>query len=352
MTKRANVHNIYKKPTQGGGFIYYVDFYQGNRRVRRSLKTNVLKVAKQRRDAILSQRDDPAWTRGRQDSDAAEFWEKYLDYCKRHKSPNTWKVEVINWRQLTSFTRLKKLGDVTPARAEDFARHLRDDLGQSARTVNSNISRMLTVYNRAIEWGDFGGVNPFKSFKRLPTEELPTRYLNDDEIELVLEEAVESSRDILFFCAMGIFAGMRTAEAGAARWSWFDFEHGSITIQGDSAGEFKTKSSKFRTVPLHDRLREILEQHRKDDGFLIMPAKTERGRWRVRYEPKRAFGTVVKGAGVPWATPHTLRHSFASGLVRKGVSLYKVSRWLGHSSINVTQRYAHLMPVDEDINRL
>lgn len=352
MAARGNVHNLYKKPKAGGGFVWYVDFYQGNRRVRRSLKTNVLKLAKERRDVVLAGREDSVWTKGRIDTDAGEFWDKYLDYCKRHKSPNSWKAEVSNWKQLVAFAKPKKLGDVTVSLVEDFARHLRDDVGQAPRSINNNISRLLTIYNRAIDWGDYSGPNPFKPFKRLPVEQLPPRYLTDHEMQHVLDEASQISRDIYFFCALGIYSGMRTAEAGAARWEWFDFDQQTITIQGDLAGEFRTKSSTFRTVPLHDRLRAILEPLRTDSGYLIMPNKTEQGAWRVRYEPRRAFRSAIKAAGVPWATPHVLRHTFASGLVRKGVSLYKVSRWLGHSSINVTQRYAHLPSGDEDINRL
>ena len=49
---------------------------------------------------------------------------------------------------------------------------------------------------------------------------------------------------------------------------------------------------------------------------------------------------------------HTLRHTFASHLVSNGVSLYKVSRWLGHKDLTTTQIYAHLAPGDNDINRL
>ncbi len=86
---------------------------------------------------------------------------------------------------------------------------------------------------------------------------------------------------------LGIFAGMRTAEAGAAQWSWFDFEHGTITIQGDAAGEFKTKSSKFRSLPFHDRLKKILEPYRQAEGFLIIGLDTDSDRVSAHQEAGR-----------------------------------------------------------------
>jgi len=51
-------------------------------------------------------------------------------------------------------------------------------------------------------------------------------------------------------------------------------------------------------------------------------------------------------------SPHVLRHTFASHLVMKGISIYKVSQWLGHRSVNTTMIYAHLAPQDDEINKL
>jgi integrase/recombinase XerD len=152
------------------------------------------------------------------------------------------------------------------------------------------------------------------------------------------------------FIALCLYAGLRASEAANAKWEWFDWRQGTITVQSTD-DQFSTKSKRFRVIPLHSRLREILQPLRKPKAYLINPEKTEPGKWRIRYEPKKAFAAVVKAAGVEWCTPHVLRHTFASQLVQAGVSLYKVSQWLGHSDTRTTQIYAHLAPVDDDINR-
>ena len=59
-----------------------------------------------------------------------------------------------------------------------------------------------------------------------------------------------------------------------------------------------------------------------------------------------------KEAGIENCNLHSLRHTFASQLVMAGVSIYKVSRWLGHSDVKTTMIYAHLAPQDADINRI
>ncbi|HEY3654002.1 MAG TPA: site-specific integrase [Steroidobacteraceae bacterium] len=56
------------------------------------------------------------------------------------------------------------------------------------------------------------------------------------------------------------------------------------------------------------------------------------------------FGVVTLAAGCPDVTMHILRHTCASRLVQRGVPIYTVSKWLGHSSVKVTERYAKLAP--------
>lgn len=119
--------------------------------------------------------------------------------------------------------------------------------------------------------------------------------------------------------------------------------------------EWSPKSKKGRIIPLHPRLGKILEPLRKSEG-ICFPAPEEKGGKpyrRIAY-PKEFtewFRKVgLKGERIGW---HTLRHTFASLLVQEGVSIYKVSQWLGHSEVRTTQIYAHLIPgYDEDISRI
>jgi integrase len=148
---------------------------------------------------------------------------------------------------------------------------------------------------------------------------------------------------------LGIYAGLRKQEIVNTRWEWFDFDHELITLSGHDG--FLVKDSESRTIPLHERLAELLAPHREEEGFIFLPNKDGQAKHRYRYEFKRAFDVVLKRTELEWVTPHVLRHTFASQLAIAGVSLYKISKWLGHSDTKTTQIYAHLQTHDEDINR-
>jgi integrase len=184
---------------------------------------------------------------------------------------------------------------------------------------------------------------------RLKVDRNPPKYLQKDEIDRLLETAATHGRNMHLVFGLGIYAGLRKNEIVNARWEWFSFKRKLITLSSHDG--FQLKDSESRTIPLHERLYRILEPHRKKEGFLFIPHKETPGRHRYRYEFNRPFENVLKRAGLEWVTSHVLRHTFASQLAIAGVSLYKISKWLGHSDVKTTQIYAHLQTHDEDINR-
>jgi integrase len=371
MERKPRTHDhIYRRPDKPGG-TYYIDYTNAEGvRDRRSLETTLLREAKERRDDIIAGKVELKWGKRRKDCRVDAFWKidkddptnpakdtgKYIAWARRHKSVQSVARERINWVQFLDYAKPKKLGDVTSAKVEKFKDHLTDKRKQEARTVNDAIVRLGALWNHAGKKNlkIYGGPNPFAEVKRLPVDEEAIRYFTQDEIDRIMVEAEDFNEEVYLFSAMAIFTGMRKAEADNAEWHWFDFQQGIVRIQ-NAAGRFSTKNRKVRSVPLHARLRAILEPFataREYKGYVIHPEKAERGRWRYRYEVKKSFAYVVKAAGVEWANPHNCRHTFASRLVQEGVSIYKVSQWLGHASVKTTERlYAGLAPRDKDIDR-
>lgn len=340
---------LYRRPDRPGG-TYYVDYFEDGKRVRRSLDTTKLKTSKERRDKLLRGEVDLKWGNSVKDVSPAEFWAGYLEWAGDHKSKQSIDRERISWTQFLECLDPRTLGAVTPADVEKFKRHLKKKRQQSNRTINDSCARLHAIYNHARKLDLYEKRNPFADFKRLPVEKPPPKFLDQKQIAKVMEAAKTHSSAIHLFCGLALYGGMRSKEASSARWEWVDLDQGLITIQMAADGSFGTKGKRYRSIPLHDRLREILEPLRKREGYIINPNKEEPGVWRTRYEAKKAFASVMKSVGVEWCTPHVLRHTFASQLVQRGVSLYKVSLWLGHANITTTQIYAHLAPADEDIN--
>ncbi len=341
--------NIYWKLNAKGEKAYYYDVIKDGQRLRGSLRTTRLKEAKEKLDDIKGDNVD-IWTKRKLDIAPANFWPLYEEHVRERKSRNSIDRERTNWDQFVAHIKPNTLGSVTTRHVQRLEKHWKHTRKQSNRTINDAMGRLQAIYNIASHMGVYGKHNPFQGFKRLRVEKKPPRFLTQEQLTLVLDKADAQSRDILLFCALCVYAGLRSNEAANTRWEWIDFESGTLTVQAAKDGSFGTKGKRFRSVPLKESLRDILEPIRKTEGYIVNADKEAPGKWRIRYEPKRAFRSVVEAAGVPWCTPHILRHTFASRLVQSGVSLYKVSQWLGHADMKTTQQYAHLAPADEDIN--
>ena len=154
--------------------------------------------------------------------------------------------------------------------------------------------------------------------------------------------------NIYIVFALGIYAGLRKIEIVNARWEWFDFDNKLIVIKEHD--DFRLKDYESRTLPFHHKLTDILSPIKMKDGFLLSSGRKSDGKYRYRYEFKKLFKKVVTVAKLEWVTPHVLRHTFGSQLAMAGVSIYKISQWMGHSHVETTKIYAHLQKQDEDIN--
>lgn len=146
---------------------------------------------------------------------------------------------------------------------------------------------------------------------------------------------------------LAVNTGARTGELCALRWRNVDLEEGFITIRNYADGEeaFQSKSGDERAIPItaqaEDVLRSIKAQ-RGARGYVLRGAKG--GKLNAEYASKR-FKHYVRVAKLPEHTCfHSLRHTCASWMVQRGVPLAMVQAILGHSSVQVMQKYAHHAP--------
>ena len=137
------------------------------------------------------------------------------------------------------------------------------------------------------------------------------------------------------------FACLAAYNSGILHGTWVDLEGATeaLTLGEDQVRDenvwFKhgtTKNGRGRCVPLTAAAKQALDK---------MMASRWHNRFDVDWATKR-YRKVADQVGLHDTTLHTLRHTCASRLVQAGVPLYSVMHWLGHSGMNVTQRYAHL----------
>lgn len=170
-------------------------------------------------------------------------------------------------------------------------------------------------------------------------------FLLPADARRLLDECDEPGLKFAIFCAL--HAGLRKLEIIEARPEWFDLDEGLIHIQATAS--FQPKDRDNRTVPMTAELREWLRDvYGLHQPFMLEPT-VKHGKYRYRFDFRKAFDALVKRCGLA-VTFHDLRRTFASLLVSRGVSLYKVAKWLGDELVTVQAHYGHLIPQDDEIN--
>jgi integrase len=140
--------------------------------------------------------------------------------------------------------------------------------------------------------------------------------------------------------ATGVYAGLRRSELFYLEWSDVDFKRATITVQNKE--EWHTKNYESRVIPIHDTLYEVLRRHPRhiSSRYVFCNPKTGRRYNNIR----KSLSSAAERAGIGHIGLHTLRHTFASQLVMRGADLATVQKLMGHKSIQMTMRYAHLAP--------
>jgi integrase len=169
------------------------------------------------------------------------------------------------------------------------------------------------------------------------------RYLSKDEYRTLTDVVHRDGPEWLAWAIrLAVSTGLRRSSLVDLRWKHIDPVNGWITVHPEIA-----KSSGYR-VPIFDETAWVLEEIGPGPG--PAPVLTHSRGAVDKYYLTHQFADARKRAGLSEDIHlHTCRHTFASWLVQEGVSIYTVSKWMGHSSVTVTERYAHLAP-DPDVN--
>jgi len=215
------------------------------------------------------------------------------------------------------------------------------------KTVNNYLTILRRILVVAAEWGKLASV-PHVKWLKAPEPEFD--FLDFDEARRLLA-AVDSQWQVMITIALR--CGLRQGELLGLRWEDIDLVSGRLMVrQSIVRGVVGTpKSGKKREVPLSDEALAALKSHRHLRGELVFCAAD--GKPLTKGDCKWPLWNACKRAGLRRVGWHVLRHTFASHLAMRGVPLKAIQELLGHATIEMTMRYAHLSPdVRRDAVRL
>jgi len=277
----------------------------------------------------------------------AEFAPEWLvTYAVPNNKPSERaRKESILRVHLVPFFGNRRLDAISPLLIERFkAEQLQE--GLKASTINSQLIVLQKLLRTAVEWGHFERRDDVWRIRRLPTDERQFDWLRPDEAGLLLRAAKEMSAKWYTFFFVALRTGMRRGEILALHWDEVDFERRRITVRYTNwQGRLGSpKSGRIRVVPMTGDLAEALHAWRSTGvGTSPLVFPNRRGdltNWHSG--AGRALDRALERAGLRHIRLHDLRHSFASHLVLKRCSLREVQILMGHHSIRMTERYAHI----------
>ncbi len=220
--------------------------------------------------------------------------------------------------------------------SKDAERFLLDHYKKAKHSAVLYHRVLKAAFNKAIIWG-YTEINPFKGIRLPKIQWKAPVFITVDELIKILDNTEKQVFKDLFQFAF--FSGMRSAEIMTLKWDRIDLERGVIQVGSD---EFNTKSRKIRFVPIakplkHILIRKKLNSNNKSKMFVF--GKWEYEKFNGDYISKK-FKKSVREAGLSEEIHfHTLRASFGSLLLQKGIPISTISKLLGHSSILVTERH-------------
>lgn len=304
----------YRRPNTQNWWISYYD-PGTHKQVRKPAGTDY-KQAKALEQQYRSQ-SHAEKTRPKHDCDLGTL---LADYLAPRLTPRT----RATARHLLPLARLS-YSELTPGHLRAHIR-ARQAEGAAPATINKEITLLSAALNAHAADHNLPRPTALTGLK-LREPEGKLRWLTPEEYQRLLDHSTGYLRDLII---LACHTGLRKSELTGLRWDRIDWTRHTLTLE-----PHETKSQKRRTLPLNPEAADALRRraaHATDAH--VFPVQ----------DFKKAFTTACRRANLTDVTPHTLRHTFASWLVIAGVPLVEVRDLLGHSTIKLTERYAHLAP--------
>ncbi len=256
---------------------------------------------------------------------------------QKPKSQHVQTTQLLWWKeQLGEYT----LADVTPSLVAECRDRLaagtvRAGKQRSSGTVNRYLAALSHAFTTAVrEWG-WVDDSPVRKVSRLKEPQGRVRFLDDDERQRLLDACRESRNRYLYpAVVLSLSTGIRQGELLRLEWADIALDRGVIVLH-------ETKSGDRRAVPLAGHALSVMQELSKVqriDTPVVFPGRKSGTSMNLR----TSWDYALMRAGIENFRWHDLRHSTASYLAMNGASLAEIAEVLGHKTLQMVKRYAHL----------
>jgi integrase len=269
-----------------------------------------------------------------------DVWEKYdkwlvhgkkSSYSDRHRWKNHLKDRFAD----------KLLSEISSLDMENLKIELLNE-GLAPATVKHILVIVRQLFNKARYWKMYAGDNPINGVKLPELSNECERFLNYDEAHLLLDYLQKTNNWTHDIVLLSLKTGMRASEIFNLKWGYVYLENKYLAIIDSKNGD---RRDAYITPSIENLFRKINPGQPGD--FVFTNQKNEKIN-----EISHAFANVIDKLGFnnnvtdrrQKVTFHTLRHTFASWLALENNSLLTIKKLLGHKTIKMTERYAHLLP--------
>ncbi|MBP6892364.1 tyrosine-type recombinase/integrase [Candidatus Babeliales bacterium] len=281
---------------------------------------------------------------------------KFQDYLVSEKCVASNTLEAYN-RDITQFLdflkknhNIDQLAQVSSNHVKDFLKHMRQEMELGPKSASRKLSALKTLANYLSRYHDFVPFTNGVMFPQLP-KQLP-RHLTQEQMQSLFEAAdldisLPGQRNKVMLSLLYV-CGMRVSELVELKTTNLNFEEKCLQVCG--------KGGKERIIPLPPELITLLQVYLiKIHSHLIGPVGKRQTEFlfpvlyagKVDHITRQAFWRIVKDIAkksglMHRISPHVLRHSLATHLLKRGANLRHLQTLLGHEKINTVQIYTHL----------
>lgn len=273
-----------------------------------------------------------------------DIWEQYKQTWVPNLKRKTDIINRINRYILPEFGNYS-ISSITSLEVEKLKRKLLSQKsymglpGLKAGTVRMILTDLRRVLKKAAEWGLYKGALPV--FHLPPSDDKRERFLTPAEANRFLDDLSLISCDLYYISKISLYTGMRLGEVLDLTVSNINFESKIIYVNGKTGNRVSYISSEI----ISDLKK--LAENRKHYLFI-----GKKGQKLKINKVSEKFGYIINSMGFNKSVKeqkhkfvfHTLRHTFCSWLAMKGVPLLTIGELVGHTTLEMTHRYAKLSP--------